>query len=489
MPCDVLPHHRTTEAGGAVYNGTTAHCAVFTWYHVLAVDTPAANATFQAHVCDNSEVLLVYHDTAMTAGESHRHGGRAVIGWHDSYNASSLVLVHNQTSTWAEETVRVLAETDFHLDIAVQAGVPCSGGCDVAVAVPTATGRVWPANEALANLVALQYTAPAPIITSSVPHAGTTSQLLLDFTVTFAESVTGVTAQDLRVDAAGLPVAVTVDTEASATSVVWEFSVVLQRDGPGGQVSVYVPYFAGSIAPKCGRSDVYLVNFAPTPTVLSGSVDASTIIFTASFAFPVTGVAASDFNLEASDVVVTSAIVSGADREWTLTVQCLPTLDTTLVQVSIHVASGAVRPPNLASATSFQLPFSSPVPTISLSPEQAATTSSNLLSFEVAFTESVVGLSAADFSVNAGAFALTDTFLEGNSQKFKLLVSVDPSCALCPLQYVPSGEPGRLYCGRVVGPANWSAADALCAPYHLTSIHSPEQNEFVRSLHSPDGAW
>lgn len=236
-------------------------------------------------------------------------------------------------------------------------------------------------------------TAPSVVITTTA--SSPTSAVLLPFTVTFSEDVTGFEAGDVTITNGTLSNFVVVSNS------IYTFDVTPTADG---DVSVAV---AAAVAKDAATNDntaattvTVAYNAAPRPMITTSSpspTNAASLPFTVTFSEDVTDFTDSDVGI-ANGTLSNFVVVNGT----TYTFDVAPTADG---DVTVSVAAGVAKDANNNDNTAAPdvvvvSDRSAPTPVIAttaISPSNSAT-----LPFTVDFGESVVGFTDSDVGVTGG---------------------------------------------------------------------------------------
>jgi hypothetical protein len=258
-----------------------------------------------------------------------------------------------------------------------------------------------------------------------------TAAASVDFTVTFSDSVTGVDASDFVVTTTGIAGAgVTAVTGSGATRTVTvatgvgegtiRLDVIDDDSIRGGPQNLAL----GPLGPGNGGfidGEVYDIDrTAPSVTVdqavgQSDPANASPINFTVVFSEDVIGFAAGDVILGGT-AGATTAVVTGGPSTYNVAVSGMSGSGTVTASIAAGVATDVVLNPNTAStSTDNTVTFDNvaPTATINQEPGQTDPATTSPVRFTIAFSEPVVGFTAADVMLGGAANPTTAVVLGG----------------------------------------------------------------------------
>ncbi len=244
-----------------------------------------------------------------------------------------------------------------------------------------------------------------PTVTLSTPSHSVNAPFTV--TATFSESVSQLHAHEFVVTN-GTP------TNLSGSGTTW---TVLVTPDASGTVTVDLPAAAaidvdGNINPSSNQLSVTYTPTNPNVTLTTPSDPvSSSFVVTATFNEDVTGLIADDFNVTNG----TATGLSGGPEIYTVTIN--PTAaGNVLVSLPSDVAEDGDTNGNNASNSLDILYQSGPAPTATLS---GVSTTSGSYSVSIAFSETVTGLNATDFSVSNGAASN----LSGSGASYSVLIA------------------------------------------------------------------
>jgi hypothetical protein len=320
-------------------------------------------------------------------------------------------------------------------------------------------GNAGPAAAADGASLTLDRVVPTATVTTT--ETGPTKATSIDYSVSFSESVTGVTAGDFSnqgtatgcsfsVSGTGDAYTVTVtDCSASGTLIV-RLAAAAASDAAGN---------AGP-ALAVNAASLSLDRVAPTVSITTSvpsKTNSTSIAYSVTFSEAVTGLATGDFS-NAGTATGCDFALSGSGTSYTLTVtgcSTTGTLTPRLAADSVTDAAGNAGPAADEDGTSLTL--DRVAPTVSITTSESSPTNSTSIAYAVSFTESVTGLAAGDFT-NAGTATGCSFGVTGSGSAYTLTVT---SCAT-----TGTLEP-RLAAGAVTdlagnaGPASATDGDAL----------------------------
>ncbi len=275
---------------------------------------------------------------------------------------------------------------------------------------------------------------PPTVSSIATASPNPTTATSVTYTVTFSESVTGVTAGDFTlVPSSGI-------TGASITSVTGSGSTWTVTINPGNGIGTLgmnlvdddsIQDLAGNPLGGTGAGNgnftgaVYTVNRPPTvssivPSV-TGPTNATTLTFTVTFSTSVTGVTTNDFTIATTGSVSGASVtgVSGSGSTYTVTVNTgtgSGTLglnlvdDDSITDVSGNPLGGTGTANGNFTGQTVILDKTTPS-VVSIVPTDANPTTAATVDFTVTFNESVTGVTANDFTLAASG--LTGSAITG----------------------------------------------------------------------------
>ena len=259
---------------------------------------------------------------------------------------------------------------------------------------------VSPPNAAALAAVTVTYAPPTVVLSSSVGPSGSAFSDRSDsrFTATFSSPVTGVTASTFGlVASSGIVVASQAVTGSGTTYVL---TATIDGLVVGGSLTVSIPAAPTDVQPPSLASEPFtLVYDPPFPTItcnagVSGVTTAlTTLVFTANYSVPVTGVTVPSFALSTSGFAGV-ATVSGSGHVWVLTIN---------IPVGVTSAVVFVQPPDRAAGV-VPTPGGAPRLTVNYRPVEVVMSHSVLgrvLTITATFAEAVSGVSLASFGLSS----------------------------------------------------------------------------------------
>ncbi len=359
----------------------------------------------------------------------------------------------------AGDTISVIANDGTHVTPAVTATVGSNGTWTVTNLNVTTLNDgpiTYTASDTSGNTTTTSTnTSPStkattpPTVTSIVPaDANPSGAASVDFTVTFSEAVTGVTAADFSVNAsAGISGAAVTAVTGSGTTYTVSVSTGTGSSGTLGITLTDNDTIIDAAGNPLGGAGAGNGNFTSTtysivkaPEVESISkadtdpAQGTTVDFTVTFTEDVTGVAATDFVAVPSSGITGASVtgVSGSGSVYTVTVNTGSgngTLGLNLVDNDSIVDSGGTPlggtgdgNGNFTGPTYNVIKF--PV-ALSISPSGSATTNAASVTYTVTFNESVTGVVAGDFTVapSSGITGASVTSLSGSGSVYTVTVN------------------------------------------------------------------
>ncbi|MBX7244979.1 MAG: hypothetical protein K1X53_05745, partial [Candidatus Sumerlaeaceae bacterium] len=277
------------------------------------------------------------------------------------------------------------------------------------------TGVVDTAGNALTGgtVTGAQYSVDtvAPTV-SSINRANTdpTSATTVNFTITFSESVTGVSASNFAVVGSGVTGSVGTVTGSGTT---WNVPVT----SVSGNGTIKVNLSANLSTIKDSVSNPLSVAFTTgqsytidqvAPTVSSinrtntSPTNATTVNFTVTFSESVTGVSAANFSLVGSGVTGSIGTVTGSGTTYNVPVSSVSGTGTLRLDLTANLSSirdSAYNPASASFTSGQSYTVDQTAPTcVSITRADANPTNATTLNFTVTFSEAVSGVVAARFA-------------------------------------------------------------------------------------------
>ncbi|MCC3156310.1 Ig-like domain-containing protein [Hymenobacter sp. 15J16-1T3B] len=249
------------------------------------------------------------------------------------------------------------------------------------------------------------FTTQTSVVSIVRASANPTNAGTVNYTVTFANAVSGLTTSNFSVSTTGLSGASLASVAGSGAT----YTVTVNTGSGSGTLQLNLANSNGlspgvSNAPFGGET--YTIDkTGPTVIITStagasgSSTTTSPVPFTVTFSESVTGFVASDVTV--GNGSITAGSFSGSGATYTFTVTPTTPGTATTVNVPAAVAQDAVGNTNTA-ATQFTITYSLPSTTVTsvtrLTPSPTATTS---VSYRVVFANSVTGVTTSNFSVTS----------------------------------------------------------------------------------------
>ncbi len=242
-----------------------------------------------------------------------------------------------------------------------------------------------------AKNIAIGTTAPTVNVT---PSGTSTDNSPITFTLTFSESVTGLTAAGITVangtkgtlSGSGSSYNLPVTPSASGVTVTLQVNASVAHDVFGNNNT------ASNTASVSYSTTAPTVSVTPSGT----STDSSPITFTLTFSESVTGLSAAGITVTNG----TKGTLLGSGTTYTIPVTPSASGVTVTLQVNANAAQDVFGNENTASNTA-SVSYSTTAPTVNVTPSGTSTDSSPI-TFTLTFSESVTGLSAAGITVTNG---------------------------------------------------------------------------------------
>ena len=262
----------------------------------------------------------------------------------------------------------------------------------------------------------------APLFTSAFGSSGTTVNAnTVTFTATFGTPVSGVTVSDFNLQSGNLTVAQSVaPADGGAPSKAWVLTVTISPPLSTTALTVSLPAASGAITPankQEASNNGFNLLFEPVAVAIASGqsqpVVTPRLLFTFTFSEPVSGVAASDFVVDAQGMGVTQVLqpTTVPSSEYVLIVDV--TSGFKAAAVSVTLADAAVSPQNQAAGP-VSILYDPPVPAAWIQGGNqdsgtAATTFTGTMNVVVDFGTPVAGVSSDNFRVDTDGLNVTFT--------------------------------------------------------------------------------
>ena len=311
--------------------------------------------------------------------------------------------------------------------------ITLSGGGDGTVilaldagGVSDATGNTGPASGSTASTVTVDRTAPA--VSSFAPTTSTpTNGTSIAYSLVFDEAVTGLVADDISLSGTShASTAYSVAVSGSGTT----YTITLTQADPADG-TVVATLDAGAVNDAAGNAGpassstaatVTVDRTAPTVSVFTAPATptkATSLAYTLAFSESVTGLAAGDVTIGGTATGWSAAITgSGSAYTVTLTGGTAGTVILTLGATSVADAAGNSGPSSTSAAATVTVDRTAP--TISAFTAPASPSSSSTLSYSLTFSESVTGVTAADFSIGGTASGWSIDTVTGSGTSYTI---------------------------------------------------------------------
>lgn len=365
--------------------------------NVQAVDTLAPTITVSTPISGDSRVNATEATVFSVGGTSTNAVGRTVTVTIADTSGATADITATATvqadGTWVINSTNISSLVDGNLTITANVS-------DVAAN---------PATPAVVTGVTLDKTAPTAVITDDQPDTAYDGDMVVGYTVTFNEAVTGFEVTDLAVSGG------TVSGFTAVSSTVFTFNVTVP-DSSTTQVTVGFAAGAAqdlagnaSIAPTTVNQAVDTVN----PTVVTFTDDQGSIAniadpvvtYTITFSEAVTGFALGDLSVTGG----TASNLAGGPTTYTFDVTA-PLGSTTPISVTLNASSVTDLPGNflLSAATPTGNPQSvdTVAPSVTITNSHGATVAADanaVVTYTVTFSESVTGFTSGDIAVTGGS--------------------------------------------------------------------------------------
>lgn len=249
-----------------------------------------------------------------------------------------------------------------------------------------------------------------PVVTSITrTSASPTNAASVTFSVLFSEDVTGLTLDDLAIDATGITGAIVTDVTGSGSA----YTVTVNTGSDDGLLSID---FLGVVTDSVGNDsaasfmdgEAYSIEKTlPTVTAItragSDPTNSANVTFTVTFSEDVSGLAAEDFLVDESGVsgaVITA--ISGSGATYLVSVDT-GSGDGTLSLDFIGTVTDSIGNDSAASfleGEAYTLDKTAPAAT-SITPDATAVNSGTTVTFTVVFDEAALNVTADDFQLSA----------------------------------------------------------------------------------------
>ena len=291
----------------------------------------------------------------------------------------------------------------------------------------------------------VDWTAPtATSITRQTPADQDTNAAQVVFALTFDEDVTGVATNNFSIDATDDQAAATVNSVGGAGQ---DWTVVVDTVPGGGSLSIDLGLNLSNITDGAGNAltvsytggETYNIDrTAPTVSSITRSspagsdTGAAQIVFAVTFDKNVTGVATNNFSIDATGDQTTASVTSvgGSGQNWTVTVDSVAGSGFLSVDLSLNLTNIIDGLGNSLSAfyfdgETYNVDRTAPeVTSITRQTPLDQDTDSLQVVFAVTFDESVTGVAADNFSIDAtdDQAAASVISVEGSGQNWTVTV-------------------------------------------------------------------
>jgi len=321
---------------------------------------------------------------------------------------------------------------DGTLRLDVNSGASITNGNGTSLASGFTSGQSYTIDKTAPTISAIALASSSPTNAASVI-----------FNVTFAESVTGVSASSFALTPSGVPGEAITNVSGSGTA--WAVTVSTSSDGTirldGVADAAVVDAAGNSMSATFTSGASYTIDKTP-PAVLTvnragtSPTAASTVDFTVTFNEAVTGVTTTDFTPNATGIAgATINGVTGSGTTYTVTVGTgtgtTGTLGCDVVTGgSIHDAAGNLFNTSFTAGQTYTIDRNAPS-VISVVPAGATPTNAASVDFTVTFSQSVTGVDGTDFSPTGGTGAtVSGVSGSGSSYTVSVTTSADGTLGL-----------------------------------------------------------
>ena len=393
----VIPVFALGGATDAAGNTGPASAATATTTITRDVTAPTV-ASFSSSTADGSYKVGATINVTATASEAIQ-SGNTITATLDTGEAVVLTAASAGTTLTGTYTV---AAGQNSADLTVSSFTIGTVADTAGNAMTSTTAPSGLNNIAGAKAIVVDTTAPT-VSSFATVQASPTNASSFSYTLTFSESVTGVTAGDFSNTGSATGCVYAPGTDAGTTRSVTISScsegTVVPQFASGGATDT-----AGNTGPASAAagSSLLIDRTAPTATltaVTSSPTNASSIEYTLTFSESVTGVAAGDFTQTgtATGCVFAPGTDSGNTRTVTLTSCSGGTVIPHFAANGATDAAGNTGPATIADGPTITRDITAPTVSsfiaVTASPTNAAS-----LSYTLTFSEVVTGVAAGDFS-------------------------------------------------------------------------------------------
>ena len=293
----------------------------------------------------------------------------------------------------------------------------------VSVSLAPAVHGVSPPNAESATSAFTVYEAPEASIGLAMGQSATTFDNRIELTVTFSSRVTGLSSADFVVH----PMEAVTDVRLQGSGTSFQLSIALATPNCSVDctwlVNTSLPAAAGRVSPPNTAAAAPSVLYAPPQAILHASVASTqrnSIVFSANFSSPVTGVTDQAFDVDAGQATIESVDVVGSGTAYVVLVTVSPTQASHNVVLDMAEGADGVHPVCLRAASPASVQYTPPQSSLAV---PSTVSVHNLISVNVTFSSPVIGLSTASFNISAHNAAIV-AHLSGSGTAYVLLVTV-----------------------------------------------------------------
>ncbi len=365
----------------------------------VTIDSVVPQAAINSPAANSPSRTLTY-----SVDFTEQVSGIAIADFVKSSGTASCSTIAVSVASGTSATFTVLCTTDGTIVMALSAG-SVTDGINVAPAVVL-----------LSSSTRVDTVPPTATLALTGGSSTTSSSRTLNYVATFSETVSGIGVSDF-VKTSGTALCSTTSVSALSGSSI-TVTVTCTTDG-----TVVMQLAANSVTDgifdgpsSAVTASSVLIDTAIAQVQISGTSSSTsrTLIYTVEFTEQVSGIAISDF-VKSSGTATCSTIAASATSGISVTFTVLCTTDGTVVMALTagSVTDGInVAPASSALANSVSIDTS--VPTVVLTTPTSPSTS-RLLTYVATFSESVSGVSAADFVKQSGTANCSTTSISAFS--------------------------------------------------------------------------
>jgi LPXTG-site transpeptidase (sortase) family protein len=344
------------------------------------------------------------------------------------FDGSAVLLTGTAGATTAVATG---SDTTYNLAVSGMTGNGTVMAAIPANAAQDAAGNGNTASTSVDNQVTYDALGPTVTVEQALGQADPTNASPINFTVIFSEPVTGFDASDVNLS--GTASATTAVVTGSGTT----YNVAVSGITSDGAVIASIPFGAAQDASSndslASTSTDNTVTYDTTGPLVSIGAPSVTITNSGPVSFPVAISGAASVNLTAGDITLnvtgtasgTVTVSDGASSTPTITVSGISGNGTLGISIAAGIAADSAGNSSAAAGPSSTFTVDNIAPTVvSINRADPSPTNAASVDFDVTFSESVVGLTAANFSLPAiGVTGASITSIGGSGSNYTVTVS------------------------------------------------------------------